>query len=178
MQDARDLDRPGSAAGRAAWWITLLSIAIVATTAALVVSQSFREAIGLRSSADYAVGDRVDLDTELYKSADVTAVFFLRSNCAACQQAADEVRRLVLQLRQRGRPVLMVTPRSLSIDQFAFGAELGFSPDQIVKADLRQLRLRRVPSFVVVDGRGTILHVTSGRIPSDISELGPVIHTP
>ena len=67
--------------------------------------------------------------------------------------------------------VIMITPAAAD-EELAFAREIGLAPSQVVHAGPGTLRLKRIPAFVVVDNRGTLLFAREGLLTeSDRREL-------
>jgi hypothetical protein len=144
-------------------------VAAVALTGALVLSPELRAVVGVLPPDDlgYRAGDELDLRPDGVSSANRTAVLFMRSSCSACQDAVPGLKRLVADVSQTAdAQVLMVIRQSSSEDEFALAESLGIPPSHVVPADLRRLRLRRVPAVVIVDRNRKVLFAMSG-VPSE-----------
>jgi predicted transcriptional regulator len=75
--------------------------------------------------------------------------------------------------------VVMVTGQGARDSEVRFAEELGLDARQVVPLDLRRLRLRHVPSAVVVDRDGTVLFSRSGPISEqDLESVKRLVGTP
>jgi hypothetical protein len=173
--------RTDSIVGLLARITTLACVLGVAGTTALVLFPSLRQSIGWQTdSIDYAVGDRIDLAPELFESSNRTVVLFLRSTCPACQDNSAMLERLVAESSAAvDTRVVMVTGQGARDSEVRFAEELGLDARQVVPLDLRRLRLRHVPSAVVVDRDGTVLFSRSGPISEqDLESVKRLVGTP
>ena len=156
--------------GRVAFWATAISVVVVAFTAALVVFPDLRTVFGVGAprAHGYAVGDRIDLPDTSFSGVDSTMAIFVRGSCAACGSAAPLFRRLVAETRDQGARILFVIGSSAVQRDREFIQQLG--AEHVLELDFGRLRLKSVPTIVVVDREGIIRFVTSGVVaPEDLA---------
>ena len=110
-----------------------------------------------KPAAAYLPGQQVDLPASVYNGARRTLVIIGRAGCSACQRAAPEYARLARYLKTSGhdvRTVLVTAVTDLDRER-GFAEQLGVSAHHL--ADLSALRVRVVPTVLVLDSHGTVL---------------------
>ena len=145
--------------------VVAVCLLTLAGTAALVVSPSLRQRLGVGPGAEppaYAQGDVVDIEATTYRDSPLSLVLFARSNCAACQRSADFHRQLVATGKALGIPTRLITPLEDTAVEEAYAAGLGIAPTNVHLARADSIKLRAVPALMVVDSSGQIRHVWFG----------------
>ena len=150
---------------RLALGVAVASVVLVAGTAAAVARPGVRAALGLSRGA-YAARQRIDIPAQAYDSASYTLVLFARSSCAACQRSSIFFKQLVAEAVADGIDVRLVSSAPVASEELAYARELGFEERQVVPLDLRALRLRLVPTIVLVDRQGEIHYAREGAVPA------------
>jgi hypothetical protein len=122
--------------------------------------------LGAGDPVAYDEGDRIDVPSPLYARSDVTALLFVRSNCAVCQDTKPLYAEVIRELRTLpGAAILAVIRRPVQGEDTAYAAELGLDATEYAAIDFTSLRLRRVPTLVIVDRTGRIVHAWEGAPP-------------
>jgi thiol-disulfide isomerase/thioredoxin len=143
-------------------------VALVAVTAAAVAFPSVGARLGFASTrpTSYTVGERVDVPASVYESSRVTLLIFARSTCSACQSAKPAFAAIAMQvdaIPEAG--VRVVTSSSGGRDERAYARDLGLTDTQFVTISFDGLRLKVVPTVILVDQRG-VVRFTSEGVPS------------
>lgn len=146
--------------------VTLL--VLVTGTVVVLLVPALRGLVSRTPAPDavYPVGTLIDLPAALYASNDRTLLIFGRSSCVGCQRAKPLFRAAASQVRGYDRwAVHLISTGHLPEDEESYRAELDANiPMQLV--DAATLRLRRVPSLIVVDTAGTVLMSREGIVYS------------
>jgi hypothetical protein len=140
-------------------------LALVLGTAVVVVSPRLRQALGLgRVSPAYQVDEVVDLPPDAYTGAEHTLVVIARASCAACQAVRPALLGLIGQIRGiEGVRISVVMPDNRIAEGAEYVRDLGLPESSFVPLTLRkQLRVRAVPTALLVDRAGKILAVCEG----------------
>jgi hypothetical protein len=147
-------------------------VAVVAGTLLAIAMPAWRRALGFGDAdhAAYAVGDRVDVPREIYESAPLTLLLFTRADCVACQSAKPTFTSLITRLRHRGalRVAMVVRPGS-EREERPYLHDLGLDDTSLVTADFSALRMKRVPTTLLVDQQGIVRYFVEGP-PSAVDE--------
>lgn len=149
--------------------LTVAAVAIVCATAALVARPDLRARLGL-ASEPYAVNQVVDVPVAIYDSSSYTLMIFARSTCEVCQRSSAFLRRLAGESAGAGADVRLITSAPVAEGELAFARTLGLPDGQVAPVDLKTLRLRRVPTIVLVDRRGAIHYAREGAVPASDQE--------
>jgi thiol-disulfide isomerase/thioredoxin len=149
--------------------------AIVAGSALVLALPGWRLALGLGTADQpaYALGQRVDVPAGLYDAAPLTLLIFARSSCPACERAKPAFAVLAASLRDRAAVrVTMVVDEGQQAGEREYLRDVGLPEDRLAAVDFRALRLRRIPTTVLVDRDGRVLYSQEGE-PSalDAAEL-------
>jgi hypothetical protein len=150
---------------RAATAITIACGLVLAGTALLLFSPSLRARLGFGGphAPAYVEGDLIDVPRNLYASTSATVLIFARSSCSVCQRAQPSFAASVRQLRTLpGVAVRLVPTGAKSDDEAAYGRAIGLSEAEITPVAVQTLRLRVVPTVVVVDRNGRIQFSAEG----------------
>ncbi len=148
-----------------AGWIIALCVVALGVTTAVVVSPAVRTIVGLGPDAPppaYSVGEQVDVDPAIYGASDRTIVLFARSTCGVCLRGVPFFASVFAAGREQGATVAMVTPSSDLAAEGAFAEQMGLARNQVHHSPSGSIRLRAVPTLMVVDRTGTIQHVWFG----------------
>jgi hypothetical protein len=138
-------------------------VGAVLITVALILSPRLQVLVGLARSVEaYRVGDRVDVPSDAYERARYTVILFGRASCAACQRAAPALGRLFAVLVQSEVGVRVVAPKASSNEQLSYVRSLGLEDADFLPAEMRTLRVRSVPTALLVDREGLIREVAEG----------------
>ncbi len=148
-----------------AGWVIALCVVALGVTTAVVVSPAVRTMVGLGPAVPapaYVVGEQVDVDPAIYGTSDRTVLLFARSTCGVCLRGVPFFAGVFAAGREQGTAVAMVTPSSDMATEGAFAEQMGLTRGQVHHAASGSIRLRAVPTLMVVDRNGTIQHVWIG----------------
>jgi len=147
----------------------LLTLVMAGCAALVLGTLLLLAAGGTRSGAEaqasgYVVGTTIDLPAELVSGADRTILVFARSSCAACRRSTPALQSLVAAASASpATQVLLVTSAREDRDaDRALAAEIGLTGAQVHRAPFDRLRLKVVPSIIVVDRAGVVLDAHVG----------------
>jgi hypothetical protein len=119
-----------------------------------------------RSPVAYQRGDRIDLPATLYEAGEFTTFLFARSDCGVCQETKTVYAQVIAELRSSGSTKVVLVGRASHHDEDAvYAAALGLEVTEYAPAEFGRLRLRHVPTLVVVDRTGTIIGAWEGAPP-------------
>lgn len=157
------------------WWIRLAAMATVGTSSLVLLgsvlllrSPDLRAAVGTErggGKAGYLVGDIVDVPSEFFSDAQFTVLIFANSTCGACQANAPLYARLTAELKDpssRVRLVGLQSDRGLG----DYASRTGVVAERVTALSepaLDALKLRAVPTVLLVNRKGTILLESVGR---------------
>jgi hypothetical protein len=159
----------GERLGRIAIALAVTAVVIVGATAALVARPDLRARLGLAPEA-YAVRQVVDVPPAIYNSSSYTLLIFARSTCDVCQRSAKFLSRLAGQTAGAGAGVRLVSSAPVVASELAFARALGLSDAQVAPVDLKTVRVRRVPTIVLVDRHGEIHYAREGAVSTSDQE--------
>jgi len=100
-----------------------------------------------------------------YHAADRTVLIFIRSTCNFCIRSVPFYQRLVTVRNQRGVSTQIIGA-ALTSDKGAegFPAARGWSPDRMIRFDLGQVKVKGVPTILVVDRQGKVQETWFGQL--------------
>jgi hypothetical protein len=144
-----------------------IAIAVLLGTA-LVAVPGVRERLGLipTERAGYRVGEQVDAPIPPAVGAERRVVLFGRGTCGDCVRAAGFFHDLRSSVLHHNSSFVLVTQEPRTNAGREFAQQLAMDEDDIVWTDLQQLRLKVLPTVLVIDGTGRILFVKEGPIVS------------
>lgn len=155
------------------FWLKRLAtggiVACVVTVAATVAYPFVSAALGWSSGGHpgYAVGDRVDLPPSMYAKAAHTLVIFGRSGCGVCQRMKPLLTDMVARVgRAPSMAAVLVTSASDLDAEVQFARDIGLTADDVNPLDLGTLRLKLVPTVVIVNRHGEVQFVHTGEAGS------------
>jgi hypothetical protein len=156
---------------------------LTACLAVLVVTLGLvrQSVLSVDGKTGYHVGERADLPGEWLGSGG-TLFVFLRSDCAASQANAGLLAGIQSELPSDISVVAVVPTRS-GDEEITFAEGAGFDRARIRTADFESLRLRVVPSLVLLDRDGIVrmerigTAQTTGRaeLTSELRRLAPAL---
>jgi len=117
----------------------------------------------------YVAGQSSDFPASLFQQAPHTLAIFFRSDCGACARIKPFLVRLAARDDGAAVRVVAVTGAGNRADALAFAKQIGLGESGLVMMDLGSLRLRRVPTVVLMDRSGVIQAALEG-IPSSQEE--------
>ena len=149
---------------RASLLVSCCAVTIVALTVLALQTPRLASWLGVRPDAiAYDIGGPIDLPPRFFAASDVTALLFVRANCAVCQETkamyADVVRAVKA---TPGARVLAVIGVPVRPEDAAYASELGLGATEQMPVDLASLRLRRVPTLIIVNRDGLIIRSWEG----------------
>jgi len=151
--------------GRLAVGVAVTSVVLVAATAAAIARPDLRERLGL-APGPYAAGQQIDVPAATYHGSSETLVLFARSTCSVCQRSVPYLRKLVNEAGGRGIRVRLMSAAPVAPAELDFARALGLRDEDVVGVDHTALRLRRVPTIVLVNDRGEIDYAREGAVPA------------
>lgn len=150
---------------RAATAVTIGCVTVVVGSALVMAVPALRDRWGQSppGNAGYRVGDPIDLPATIHESSPLTLLLFTRAGCGACQAAKPAFASLVGGLRDRASiRTLMIVRQGSEPEEREYLRAIGLDEDRLVGVDFRNLRLRRVPTIVLVDRRGEVQYALEG----------------
>jgi thiol-disulfide isomerase/thioredoxin len=137
---------------------------VVGGTVLILVTPAARAAVSdaFEGGQPYETGRPIDLSPAAFQPSSPTTVFFVRSSCGACREAVPIFQTLVREIA--GHPswrALVVTDRR-DRNAATYAELLGARQADVIQVDFATLRLRRVPTVVVVDGSGLVRFAHEG----------------
>jgi len=151
--------------GRLAVAAAATSVVLVAATAVAIARPDLREKLGL-APGPYAAGQQIDVPASVYGGSRETLIVFARSTCSVCQRSVPYFRRIFDEAARDGIPVRLLSSAPLDPAELDFARGLGLRDEDVVPVDHKTLRLRRVPTIVLVDQRGEIHYAREGAVPA------------
>ena len=152
--------------GRVATAVAVASLALVAVTAVAVARPDVRDAIGVGPTPAYARHGHIDVPAAVYSSSPYTLVLFARSTCPVCRQSVPLLGRLIQESRAAGVQVRLLSVAPVADDELTYAQAIGLDASQVVGANLKALRVKRVPTVVLVDRQGEIHYAREGAAPT------------
>ena len=151
-----------AAAFRASNLAIVACLGTVGLTLAILVSPGLRSLVGAerRESLAYSPGDIVDLPRETFESRALTVVYFATTTCGACLRAKGALLELshAIDRLPEDIAVVFVAPASDREAGEGLGVAVGVDPNRHFFLDLAKLRLKKVPTILLVDQSGHVLH--------------------
>jgi hypothetical protein len=141
-------------------------LAVLATVAA-AASPSVRRALGVGGATpSFVPGDALDLPEGIRSPADKTLVIFADATCGVCEQGKGLLADIV---RGAGAvpnvSVRLVTGSAWPDSQRGYARALSLDDNAWASADLRRLKVKRVPTVVLIDRDGSVIQSWDG-LPS------------
>ncbi|HVW03419.1 MAG TPA: hypothetical protein VHB78_00355 [Vicinamibacterales bacterium] len=158
--------------GRIAVGIIVFCAFGLAATALAGFSPAIKTALGWTSAerAAYVPGDSIDVPRDFYDKNDQTLLVFASGTCGACLRSASSLGKMAEELRGSRTRFLLVTPAVRHVDQQTLVSTASLHAAESVALDLTTLRLKNVPTFVLVNQTGRILYSREGYLDEDGSE--------
>jgi hypothetical protein len=153
------------AIGRTAIGLSVGCVAVLAATIASLVSPGIRSTLGLMPAAarSYQHGEHIDVPSSLYGSSPYTVVLFARSDCGVCQRIKPWLSETIAAVEgQTPAKVMMVATNSRLDEEVFYAREIGLGPERVVQLASTTLKVRQVPTLVLVDRRGTVQYSVDG----------------
>jgi thioredoxin-related protein len=150
---------------RLSWALIAVSVTTLVVTLGVGLFPPVEAWLGIDSSTSaYTVGERIDVPTSLFESNDKTLFVFASGTCAACLRSRPAFRTLAGELRGGATHLLVLTPLTPNSDQQSLVASLNLASDEFKHLDLKRLRLKNVPTVVLVDRAGLVLFSREGYV--------------
>jgi hypothetical protein len=161
-------DRVDRLIDRAAVGASVLLLVVFAGTLGLLLWPRLTGALGVTpapAAPAYRAGAVIDTPAEWYQAAPYTLLLFARASCSACQTAQPFFKRLIDNIGETVRVVLVTSAGEADEDaQYARGLGL---QSQSIRTAIPGLSVRVTPTLVLVDRHGTILNAWEGVGPVD-----------
>lgn len=144
--------------------LIVLSVTSVIATIGLLAVPSLRItfAPGTIERTGYVVGEGVDVPPAQGAASGTRVLIFVASHCEACRKSRPGLSQIVASAQAGGAGVFLVTAREQPESHNEFARAIGLSPSAVQRLDLSQLRLRAVPTVVVVTSAGAAVYVHEG----------------
>lgn len=153
---------------RLATSVTLFCVALVACTLVVAAFPGLRARLGLVviETPSYAVGDQIDVPASMYDVRPLTVLLFARSTCGTCESAAPTFSAMLapVHLNQQGA-IRLISTGANQVDELAYARRIGLDDADMQTLDVKGLRLRLVPTLLVVDRRGVVRYASEGVPP-------------
>jgi hypothetical protein len=150
---------------RVATAVTIGCVTVVAGSALVMAVPALRQrwSQSPSTSAAYKVGERIDLPPTIHESSPWTVLLFTRAGCGACQTAKPAFASMIDGLRDKSSVrALMVVREGSEAEERDYLRAIGLGDDRLIGVDFRNLRLRRVPTMLLVDRRGEVRYSVEG----------------
>jgi thiol-disulfide isomerase/thioredoxin len=158
--------------GRLSVAVAVVCATALTVTAVAVAMPSVRASLGFSPpppAPSYVAGQSSDFPPSLFQQAPHTLAIFFRSDCGACARIKPFLVRLAARDDGAAVRVVAVTSPGNRADALAFAKQIGLGESSLVTMDLGGLRLKRVPTVVLLDRSGAIQSALEG-IPSSQEE--------
>jgi thiol-disulfide isomerase/thioredoxin len=167
--------KKGDWVGRIAFALSIGSAALVLLTVGALAMPAARARLGLAPvrTSGYPVGGRIDVPPSVYDASPYTVVLFARSTCVFCQRARPLFAKLAADVAEDPsvRMVMVSSPSGRTGD-LEYARSVGLDESRIVVLDPRSLRLKTVPTLVLVDRQGQVRYSHEGMpTAADLEEL-------
>jgi hypothetical protein len=151
--------------------IAFCALGLVATALA-GFAPAIKTSLGWSSAerAAYVPGDSIDVPRDFYDKNDQTLLVFASGTCGACLRSASSLGKMAEELRGSRTRFLLVTPAIRHVDQQTLVSAASLHTAESVALDLTTLRLKNVPTFVLVNQAGRVLYSREGYLDADGSE--------
>jgi hypothetical protein len=160
--------------GRLALAVSIGCMVLLVGTVVVLTTPSLRARFRSTPAPAYRVGDQIDVPARFYEGATTTLLIFARSSCSACEGARPVLTDLVAAMRSRSKAGVRFLPTDgLSPADADFARALGLDDSQIAPVDIKSLRLRVVPTVVVVDQQGIVR--SAWQPPQPLTELSSLL---
>lgn len=157
---------------RAAVTVTLACVTVVAGSALVLAVPALRQRLNHTPAEGpaYVVGERIDLPPTIHEASPLTLLLFSRAGCGSCQAAKPALASLVDRLADRpGVRTLLIARAGAEQEEREYLRDIGLDEGRLVGVDFSTLRLRRVPTIVLVDRRGEVRYSLEG-IPTAVEQ--------
>jgi thiol-disulfide isomerase/thioredoxin len=147
------------------------ALAVTSTTVALTMP-SVRQSLGITPpppAPSYAVGDTIDVPSEIFSGAPNTLLLFFRSGCGACERMKPFLSKLAARENGTTVRVVAVTGQQNRPSSIKFAQQIGLDVSHLATIDVTKLRLKNVPTWVLVDRSGRIRAALEG-IPAQADQ--------
>jgi thiol-disulfide isomerase/thioredoxin len=139
-------------------------VTVTAIALAMPSVRSIFPGVPAAPKPSYEAGQSVDLPPGIVQQAPHTVVIFFSPDCGACERLKPFLARLSARGQNAVR-VVAITGVANPADALAFAKQIGLDQSRLITMDLKTLRLRRVPTVVLIDQRG-LVHAAIEGLPS------------
>jgi hypothetical protein len=143
----------------------LAAVSVVVATVGAMFIVDARHA-NAAATPSYVAGDTIDVPAEFYTGQPSTVLIFASGSCGACLRARPVLASLVAALQDTAAKAVMVTGTEQPRAQDEYARAILVDPAHVRRAPLSGLRVRVVPTVVVVDEGGAVLYAHEG-LPDD-----------
>jgi hypothetical protein len=165
---------------RVAALATVGTLLAVIATVVVAASPSVRLALGVGADApSFVPGDTLDLPDALRSPAGRTLVIFADATCRVCERGKGLLADVVSSATAvPDLSVRLVTGTAWPDSQQAYVRALSLDDSAWATADLHRMKVRRVPTVVLIDRDGTVIQSWDG-LPSSAALIvnGVASHT-
>ena len=153
--------------GRIAALAATGAVLAVLATVAIAASPSVRLVLGLGADApSFVPGDTLDLPETVRSPAARTLVIFADATCGVCEQGKGLLADVVSSATAvPDLSVRLVTGTAWPDSQRAYARALNLDDSAWATADLHRMKVRRVPTIVLIDRDGAVIQSWDG-LPS------------
>lgn len=144
---------------RAAGILSVFLVVLLLGTVAVLAWPRVSKALGLgpKREAAYKAGDVVDAPRDWYDGASPTLIIFARADCGACINAKPFFKTLVSRIQATGRARVVLGGISAEgLPDTGYAKAIGLDAGMARTAKPKQLRLKSVPTLVLVSADGRI----------------------
>ena len=149
--------RTESLIARSAVALIVSAVAVLGATAGI----GFWQARVSATSVSYEPGRAIDVPADLFSGAERTLLVFVRESCAVCQAEAPNIARVASSLKAQAVPTVVLTGSSEAKAEQLFAGQFGNVRHEHLA--FSTLRVKTVPTLVLVDRQGTVLFSQEGR---------------
>jgi len=156
-------------ARRVALAVMVGSVLVLAGTGVVGWTPALAKKLGWSpaATASYVRGEIIDVPRAVFERDEHTLVVFASSTCGACVRSRGAFRAVASDLRGSATRLVLLTPASMRSCQQAFAGARGLEANEHLAIDLSKLRVRSLPTVVLVDRTGRVLYAKEGLIDSE-----------
>ena len=144
---------------RAAGILSALLVVLLVGTVGVIAWPRVSNSLGFapKREAAYKTGDVVDAPREWYEGAAQTLIVFARADCGACVTAKPFFKSLVNRVQATGNArVVLGGVSAEGLPDAAYAKAIGLDAEMARTTKPKQLRLKSVPTLVLVSADGHI----------------------
>jgi hypothetical protein len=157
-------DRSSEAIRRLGSIVLVGCVVVIALSVAIAASPALRARLfpGTVEAPSYRVNDYVDVSASAFDGHSKTLIYFSTPTCAACARSEGALSGLVRHAMSHDIGVVLVRPEGVGSDNAMFSERTGVDVSHVLSLDLGHLRVRRVPTLLIVDRTGKVLMYHEG----------------